>query len=166
MIPNLPCFSGEFVRNGWFREWLHLCRVETQCSALFFSSKSYLPKHVEIFSSGTYLKVGIIEQSYDFFFLRTLLSESVRQFNLMCSTGSMALRKKKAYSRFSVRAMMKARKTAREQIAAAHESVAALTKNMESLLAKRRRLEAKVISLFLIKRYLCVQLDPKVILWK
>ena len=42
--------------------------METQCSALFFSSKSYLPKHVEIFSSGTYLKVGIIEQSYDFFF--------------------------------------------------------------------------------------------------
>ena len=76
----------------------------------------------------------------------------------------MALRKKKVYSRFSVGAMMKARKTAREQIAASHESVAALTKNMEYLLAKRRRLGAKVISLFLIERYLCVQLDPKVTL--
>ena len=76
----------------------------------------------------------------------------------------MALRKKKVYSRFSVGAMMKARKAAREQIAAAHESVAALTRNMESLLAKRRRLEAKVISLFLIERYLCVQLDPNEIL--
>ena len=55
--------------------------------------------------------------------------------------------------------MMKARKTAREQIAAAHKSVAALKKNVESLMAKRRRLEAKVISLFLIERYLCFQLD-------
>ena len=71
----------------------------------------------------------------------------------------MALRKKKVYSRFCVGAMMKARKTAREQIAAAHKSVAALKKNVESLMAKRRRLEAKVISLFLIERYLCVQLD-------
>ena len=33
----------------------------------FFSSKSHLPKHIEIFSAGTYLKVGIMEQSYDFF---------------------------------------------------------------------------------------------------
>ena len=48
---------------------------------------------------------------------------------------------------------MKARNTASEQTAAAHKLVAALTKNVESLLAKRHRLEAKVISSFLIKRY-------------
>ena len=59
MIPNLPCFSGEFVTNGCFREWLHLCCVESVLHC-FFSLK-------EIFSSGTYLKVGITEKSYDFF---------------------------------------------------------------------------------------------------
>ena len=42
---------------------------------------------------------------------------------------------------------MKARKTAREQMAAAHKSVVALKKNVESLMAKRRRLEAKVSNL-------------------
>ena len=68
------------------------------------------------------------------------------------------MRKKKVSSRFCVGAMMKARKTAREQMAAAHKSVAALKKNVESLMAKRRTLEAKVISLFLIERYLCIQL--------
>jgi len=56
---------------------------------------------------------------------------------------------------------MKARKTARKQIAAAHKSVAALKKNVESLMAKRRRLEAKVIHQFLIEIFLCVQLDLK-----
>ena len=76
---------------------------------------------------------------------------------LMCSTGSMALRKKKVYSRFCVGTMMKARKTAQEQIAAAHKSVAALKKNLESLMAKRRRLEAKVIFFFLIERFLCIE---------
>ena len=75
----------------------------------------------------------------------------------------MALRKKKVYSRFCVGAMMKARKTTREQIAAAHKSVAALKKNVESLMAKRRRLEAKVIFLFPIDRFLCIELDPEVI---
>lgn len=58
---------------------------------------------------------------------------------------------------------MKARKTAREQIAAAHKSVAALKKNVESLMAKRRRLEAKVIFLFVIDRFLCIELDHEVI---
>ena len=38
-------------------------------------------------------------------------------------------------------------------IAAAHKSVAALKKNLESLMAKRRRLEAKVIFLYLIERF-------------
>ena len=56
----------------------------------------------------------------------------------------MALLKKKVYSRFCVGTMMKAQKTAQEQIAAAHKSVAALKKNLESLMAKQRRLEAKV----------------------
>ena len=75
----------------------------------------------------------------------------------------MALRKKKVYSRFCV-GTMKARKTAQEQIAAAHKSVAAahksvaaLKKNLESLMAKRRRLEAKVIFFFLIERFLCIE---------
>ena len=74
----------------------------------------------------------------------------------------MALLKKKVYSRFCVGTMMKAQKTAQEQIAAAHKSVAALKKNLESLLAKRRRLEAKVIFLVLIDRILCI--EPEVIL--
>lgn len=74
----------------------------------------------------------------------------------------MALLKKKVYSRFCVGTMMKARKTAQEQIAAAHKSVAALKKNLESLMAKRQRLEAKVIFLFLIERLLCI--EPEVIL--
>ena len=56
---------------------------------------------------------------------------------------------------------MKARKTAQKQTAAAHKSVAALKKNVESLMAKRRRLEAKVIFQFLIEIFLCVQLDLK-----
>lgn len=58
---------------------------------------------------------------------------------------------------------MKARRTAREQIAADHKSVAALKKNVESLMAKRRRLEAKVIFLFVIDRFLYIELDPEVI---
>ena len=74
----------------------------------------------------------------------------------------MALLKKKVYSRFCVGTMMKAQKTAQEQIAAAHKSVAALKKNLESLMAKRQRLEAKVIFLFLIERLLCI--EPEVIL--
>ena len=44
----------------------------------------------------------------------------------------MALRKEKVYSRFCVGMMMKARKTAQQQIAAAHKLVAALEKNLES----------------------------------
>ena len=51
-----------FVSNSIFFVW------KLSVLHCFFSSESYLPKHVEIFSSGTYLKVGIIEQSYDFFF--------------------------------------------------------------------------------------------------
>lgn len=57
--------------------------------------------------------------------------------------------------------MMKARKTALKQIAAAHKLVAAFKKNVESLMAKQRRLEAKVIFQFLIEIFLCVQLDLK-----
>ena len=62
--------------------------------------------------------------------------------------------------------MMKARKTVREPKAAAHKSLAAWKKNVESLMAKRRRLEAKVIFLFLIERFLCVELVSEVILRK
>ena len=66
----------------------------------------------------------------------------------------MAFRKKKISPRFCIGAMIKARKTGQEQIAAAHKSVAALKKNVESLLAKQRTLEAQVIALFLIENRL------------
>ena len=76
-IPNLPWFIPKFVRNRCFREWLHLCGVENQSSESSFASKGCLPKRFEISFCGTYLKVGIKEQSYWFFFLRTLLSENI-----------------------------------------------------------------------------------------
>ena len=66
-IPNLPWFIPKFVRNRCFREWLHLCRVENQSSESSFTSKGCLPKPFEISFCGTYLKVGIEEQSCDFF---------------------------------------------------------------------------------------------------
>ena len=161
-IPNLPWFIPKFVRNRCFREWLHLCRVENQSSESSFTSKGCLPKPFEISFCGTYLKVGIEEQSCDFFSWE--LCSVKTHFCLICSTGSMALLKKKVYSWFCVGTMMKAQMTAQEQIAAAHKSVAALRKNLESLMAKRRRLEAKIIFLFLIERFLCI--EPEVILWK
>ena len=66
-IPNLPWFIPKFVRNRCFHEWLHLCWVENQSSESYFASKGCLPKHFEISFCGTYLKVGIEEQSCDFF---------------------------------------------------------------------------------------------------
>ena len=56
----------------------------------------------------------------------------------------MPFSKRKVFSRFAVGAMMKARRQAPEQMAAAHESIQTLKKNVESLMAKCLRLETKV----------------------
>jgi len=57
----------------------------------------------------------------------------------------MPFSKREVFSRFAVGPIMKARRQAPEQMAAVHESIQTLKKNVESLLmAKCLRLETKV----------------------